>query len=90
MRIYLSGCGRGGQVVEDFTSAEKTTGGRWRSSLLLPPASKGAASYLLAELPGEFEARSWWSSATSGCIITICSRGHVGLQPTACAGPARE
>ena len=42
MRIYLAGCGRGGQVVEDFTSAEKTTGGRWRSSLLLPPASKGA------------------------------------------------
>ena len=89
MRIYLAGCGRGGQVVEDFTSAEKTTGGRWRSSLPLPPASKGAASYLLASLPGEFEGQSWWSSATSGCI-TISSRGNVGLQLTACAGPASE
>ena len=66
MRIYLAGCGTEGQVVEDFTSAEKTTGGRWRSSLPLPPASKGAASYLLASLPGEFEGRSRWSSATSG------------------------
>ena len=50
-----------GQVVEDFTEhlpAEKTTGGGRRSSLPLPAASTGAASYLLVVLPGEFHPRS--------------------------------
>ena len=45
--------GSAGQVVEDFTEhlpAEKTTGGGRRSSLPLPAASTGAASYLL--VPG--------------------------------------
>jgi len=41
-------------VVEDFTSAEKTTSGGQRSSLPLPAASTGAPSYLLASIPGEF------------------------------------
>ena len=45
--------GSAGQVVEDFTEhlpAEKTTGGGRRSSLPLPAATTGAASYLL--VPG--------------------------------------
>ena len=47
--------GSAGQVVEDFTEhlpAEKTTGGGRRSSLPLPAATTGAASYLLVVLPG--------------------------------------
>ena len=57
--------GSAGQVVEDFTEhlpAEKTTGGGRRSSLPLPAASTGAASYLLVVLPGEFHPRSWSAS----------------------------